>query len=146
MIAEKLHKSVLQAAIQGKLTQRLPEDGDARDLLKQIRQEKAQLIKAGKLRKEKLLPTITEDDVPFDIPENWVWLRLGDIAHAINGDRGKNYPGKDHWTSTGVPFINAGCLVGKYLSSNSFNFIARERYELLRSGFIEISDLLYCLR
>ena len=70
MIAERLRKAVLQAAIQGKLTQQLPEDGDARDLLKQIQQEKERLISERKLRKEKALPAITEDEIPFDIPEN----------------------------------------------------------------------------
>ena len=85
MIAERLRKSVLQAAIQGKLTQQLPEDGDARDLLKQIQLEKEKLIAEGKLRKEKELPAITEDEKPFDIPENWVWVRLGEIFNLQAG-------------------------------------------------------------
>ena len=80
MIAEQLKKSILQAAIQGKLTQQLPEDGDARDLLKEIRKEKARLIKEGKIKKEKPLPEITEDEIPFEIPENWCWVRLGEIT------------------------------------------------------------------
>ncbi len=85
MIAERLRKSVLQAAIQGKLTQQLPEDGDARDLLKQIQLEKEKLIAEGKLRKEKELPAITEDEKPFDIPENWVCVRLGEIFNLQAG-------------------------------------------------------------
>ena len=80
MIAEQLKKSILQAAIQGKLTQQLPEDGDARDLLKEIKKEKARLIKEGKIKKEKPLPIITEDEIPFEIPENWCWCKIHDIA------------------------------------------------------------------
>lgn len=83
MIAEKLRKAVLQAAIQGKLSQQLPEDGDARDLLKEIQQEKARLVKEGKFKKEKPLLPITEDEIPFDIPENWVWVRLQEITSVL---------------------------------------------------------------
>ena len=79
-ICEDLRKSVLQAAIQGRLTQQLPEDGNAEDLYKEIQTEKQRLIKEGKIKKEKPLPEITEDDIPFDIPENWKWVRLGDIS------------------------------------------------------------------
>ena len=85
MISEQLKKSILQAAIQGKLTQQLPEDGDARDLLKEIRKEKAQLIKEGKIKKEKPLHEITEDEIPFEIPENWCWVRLGEIGETNIG-------------------------------------------------------------
>lgn len=79
MIAEKLRKSILQAAIQGKLTDRLPEDGDAKELLEAIKAEKAQLVKEGRIKKEKPLPDIMEDEIPFDIPENWCWCRIGHI-------------------------------------------------------------------
>ena len=79
-ICDDLRKAVLQAAIQGKLTKQLPEDGNAEDLYKGIRAEKQRLIKEGKIKKEKPLPEISEDDIPFDIPENWKWVRLGDIS------------------------------------------------------------------
>ena len=84
MIADKLRKSILQAAIQGKLTEQLLEDGDARDLLSAVKAEKVKLIAEGKIKKEKPLPEITEDETPFDIPDNWQWSRLGDIV--INKD------------------------------------------------------------
>ena len=71
MIAEKLKKSILQAAIQGKLTKHEPGDGTAAELLQQIAAEKAKLIKEGKIKKEKPLPEITEDEKPFDLPEGW---------------------------------------------------------------------------
>lgn len=85
MIAESLRKSILQAAIQGKLTKQLPEDGDARELLAEIKAEKARLIEEGKIKKEKPLPEITEDEIPFDIPDNWCWVRLGDIISVSSG-------------------------------------------------------------
>ena len=75
-----MRKSLLQEAIQGKLTDQRPEDGSAEDLYRSILAEKKRLIKAGKLKKEKPLPPIEEKDIPFDIPENWKWVRLGEIT------------------------------------------------------------------
>lgn len=77
---KKMKDSILQYAIQGKLTEQLPEDGNAKDLLKEIQKEKARLIKEGKIKKEKPLPEISEEEIPFDIPENWCWVRLGGIT------------------------------------------------------------------
>ncbi|MDY3298576.1 restriction endonuclease subunit S, partial [Selenomonas sp.] len=84
MLATALRKSILQAAIAGQLTEQRKDDGDARDLLAAIRKEKARLVRAGKLKKERPLPEICEDDVPFEIPENWCWARLGDVALKIH--------------------------------------------------------------
>ena len=75
-----LRNRILDAAIRGKLTEQLPEDGNAEDLHKEIQQEKQNLIKEGKIKEEKLLPKISDSDIPFDIPENWVWVRLKDIV------------------------------------------------------------------
>jgi type I restriction enzyme S subunit len=70
----------LQAAVQGKMVPQGKDDEPASELLKRIRAEKAALIKAGKLKKEKTLPPISEEEMPYDLPEGWVWCRLGDIA------------------------------------------------------------------
>ena len=75
MIAEKLRKAILQAAMQGKLTEQLPEDGDARDILAEIQHEKKRKIKAGEIKATKPLPPIDPEEVPYEIPENWVWTR-----------------------------------------------------------------------
>lgn len=82
---EALRKKVIDLAIQGKLTQQLPEDGDAEDLYAQIQEEKAKLIKEGKIKKEKQLPEISDDEIPFEIPENWKWVRAGEIVYVIGG-------------------------------------------------------------
>ena len=80
---DKLRKSILQQAIQGKLTEQLSTDGDARDLLEKIRAEKAKLIVAGKIKKEKPLPPIKDDEKPFDILDNWQWTYIGDACINI---------------------------------------------------------------
>jgi type I restriction enzyme S subunit len=75
-----MQKSLLQMAIQGKLVEQRPEEGTGEELYQQIQAEKQALIKAGKIKKDKPLPEITEDEIPFDIPEGWKWVRLPDIA------------------------------------------------------------------
>lgn len=85
MTPQELKKSILQLAIQGKLVEQRPEEGTAAELYQQIQTKKQQLIKAGKLKKGKPLPEITEEEMPFDIPESWMWVRLGDIVRVITG-------------------------------------------------------------
>ena len=79
---EDMKKSLLQYAIQGKLVEQRPEEGTAEELFARIQEEKQRLIAEKKIKKEKSLPEITEDEKPFDIPESWKWVRVGDIfAH-----------------------------------------------------------------
>ncbi len=77
---ELLKNKVLDAGIRGKLTEQLSEDGNAEDLYAQIQKEKAKLIKEGRIKKEKSLPEISDDEIPFGIPSNWKWVRLGDVS------------------------------------------------------------------
>ena len=80
---EDMKKSILQQAIQGKLVEQRPEEGTAQELYAQIQAEKQRLIKEGKLKKEKPLPEITEEEKPFEIPEGWMWVRWGDLSESI---------------------------------------------------------------
>ena len=85
-LQQNMKTKLLDLAIQGKLTDQRAEDGNARDLLKEIQAEKEKLIKEKKIKKEKPLPEITEEEKPFDIPENWMWVRLGEmILNHIGG-------------------------------------------------------------
>ena len=89
MTPQQLKNSILQLAIQGKLVEQRPEEGTGAELYKEIQAEKKRLVKAGKLKKEKPLPEISEDEIPFDIPESWMWVRLDDIV-AKTVKRGKS--------------------------------------------------------
>ena len=80
-----MQKSLLQMAIQGKLVDQRPEEGIGEELYRQIQSEKQRLIKSGKNKKEKPLPEITSAEIPFDIPESWVWLRFGEVGELKNG-------------------------------------------------------------
>ena len=77
---DDMKKSLLQYAIQGKLVEQRPEEGTAEELFERIQKEKQRLIAEGKIKKEKPLPEITEEEKPFDIPESWKWVRLGEIV------------------------------------------------------------------
>lgn len=83
---DAMKKSLLQYAIEGKLVPQRKEEGNAKDLLAKIRAEKAQLIKEKKIKKSKPLPAITDDEKPFDIPDSWEWVRLGEIIRISSGD------------------------------------------------------------
>lgn len=80
---EDMKKSILQYAIQGKLVEQRPEEGTGEELYQQIQAEKQHLITEKKIKKEKPLPEIAENEIPFDIPESWKWVRLNNIAESI---------------------------------------------------------------
>ena len=110
---EVLKSKIIDAGIQGKLTEQLPEDGTAEELLEQIAEEKKLLIKEKKIKATKALPEITEDEIPFEIPDNWKWTRLNDIglwsAGATPSRRNMSYySGCIPWVKTGE--LNNGVL------------------------------------
>lgn len=85
MTAQDLKNSILQLAIQGKLVEQREEEGTAKELLEQIKVEKKKLIKEKKIKKQKPLPQIVEDEIPFEIPESWEWVRLGNLVSHRTG-------------------------------------------------------------
>ncbi|QSE96553.1 restriction endonuclease subunit S [Fulvivirga lutea] len=105
---KKLRESILQLAVQGKLTQHWrsenPVQETAAELLEKIKAEKAQLIKDKKIKKEKPLPEITEDEIPYELPEDWVWCRLGEVVSLKSGQdlKPSEYSDKEDF---GLPYI-----------------------------------------
>jgi type I restriction enzyme S subunit len=103
---EDMQKSILQYAIQGKLFEQRVKEGTAEELYQQIQEEKARLIKQGKIKKDKPLPEITENEIPFEIPESWKWVRLGEIGSWSAGATPSRvnpeyYVGDIPWLKTG---------------------------------------------
>lgn len=143
----QLKQTILQLAVMGKLVPQDPNDEPASELLKKIAAEKAKLVKEGRIKKGKPLPGIDEKEKPFEAPKGWEWCKFGLVAEFINGDRSKNYPNQSEYVPLGVPWINTGHIERDgTLSRSEMNFIAREKFEELRSGKIESNDLVYCLR
>lgn len=95
-LVKQLRQAFLREAMQGKLVKQEKKDGNAKELLEKIKAEKAKSNK-----KEKPLPPIREEEIPFDIPENWVWCRLGEIAYIASGST----PKQDAFVSKGIPYL-----------------------------------------
>ena len=124
---EDMKKSILQQAIQGKLVEQRPEEGTAQELYAQIQAEKQCLIKEGKVKKEKPLPEITEDEKPFEIPDGWMWVRLRDIVSVL-GDGIHGTPSFDE--SGCFYFINGNNLVkGKVVIKSDTKAVTKLEYE-----------------
>ncbi len=148
MNAQQLRNSILQQAIQGKLVPQDPNDEPASVLLQRIRKEKECLVKEGKLKKKDLeSKPIEEDEIPFEIPESWEWVRLKDFIQFINGDRGKNYPSKDKLSESGeIPFISAINIKGTSISNEKLLFLSQPQYDALSQGKLKKNDIVLCIR
>ena len=102
-----MRNSLLQAAIQGKLTEQLPSDGNARDLLKKIRAEKAKLVAEKKIKAEKPLPPISDNEIPFDLPDNWCWCRLNEVIYSV-GSKANQILSKEVQKTGKYPAVSQG--------------------------------------
>ena len=124
---EDMKKSLLQYAIQGKLVEQRPEEGTAEELFARIQEEKQRLIAEKKIKKEKPLPEITEDEKPFDIPESWKWVRLRDIISVL----GDGIHGTPQYDDTGKNFfINGNNLVkGKIVIKSDTKKVSYEEFK-----------------
>lgn len=110
-----LKSKIIDAGIQGKLTEQLPEDGNAEELYQQIQREKLALEKAGKVKKSKPLPPISEEEKPFEIPENWKWVRIGNIGSWSAGSTpARNNPA--YYKDGSIPWLKTGDLDDNYIS------------------------------
>lgn len=100
----KIRKSILQQAVQGKLTERDPDDEPAFELLKRIRAEKVRLIAGGKIQEEKPLLPIKSNEIPFDIPETWKWEKVGNIFKIIRGSSPRPKGSPLYWATKKTEF------------------------------------------
>ncbi|WP_455001867.1 restriction endonuclease subunit S [Cardiobacterium hominis] len=134
---KKLRAAILQAAMQGELNERTNEN--ARDLLAAIQTEKTAQQKTGKQKKNKPLAAISEEEIPFAIPENWVWVRLGDVASLSGGYAFKS----TDYTSTGVRVIR----ISDFNNGNfdNKNIVRHPFREDLSSYLINSKDILLCM-
>ena len=140
MTPQELKNSILQLAIQGKLVEQRPEEGTATELYKQIQAEKQALIKAGKIKKEKPLPEIAEDEVPFEIPESWMWVYIGDIF-LHNTGKAQNASGSANGTIR--KFITTSNLYWGYFDFSKVKEMPFTEQEIERCSARK-GDLLVC--
>ena len=132
----QLKKSILQWAIQGRLVLQDTNDETADILYAKIQAEKQKLIKEGKIKKDKPLPPITDDEVPFSIPPSWKWVRLGDIGYTQTGTTpstsNPKYFGND------IPFIKPADITNISIRYNNeaLSFLGAEQSRIIKTNSI----------
>ena len=135
-----MQKAILGQAIQGKLVEQRAEEGTGQELYKAIQDEKQKLIQEGKLKKQKALPEITEDEIPFEIPETWKWVRLGEIVTVYGGKRipvGK----KLSLTKTEHVYIRVSDMKDGFVSTENLQYISDDIYEKISNYIIKKEDV-----
>jgi type I restriction enzyme S subunit len=128
----RLRELILTLAVQGKLVPQDPSDEPASELLKKIRAEKDRLIAEGKIKRDKPLAEIADEEKPFELPESWSWVRLADIVNVLNG---RAY-GKQELLEEGTPVLR----VGNLFTSNNWYY---SNLNLEPEKYCEAGDLLY---
>ncbi|EIQ9131546.1 restriction endonuclease subunit S [Escherichia coli] len=118
---KKLRELILELAVRGKLVPQDPNDEPASELLKRIAAEKAELVKQGKIKKQKPLPEISEEEKPFELPEGWEWVTLANVGEIVGGGTPKS-DNPQFWAKNGIKWITPADLYGlkgKYITSGA---------------------------
>ncbi|MGN0921118.1 MAG: restriction endonuclease subunit S [Cellvibrio sp.] len=137
---DQLKQTILQLAVMGKLVPQNPNDEPASELLKKIAAEKAQLIKEGKIKKEKPLPEITDEEKPFELPSGWRWSKLGLIGETNIGLTYK----PSNVTENGVPVLRSSNIQNGKIDLT--DLVRVSGLEIKESLVIQVGDLLICAR
>lgn len=137
-IASEMRQAVLQAAIQGKLTEQLSSDGSAAELLVAIKAEKERLIAEKVIKKEKVFPPIAENNTPFDIPENWMWVRLCELLR-VKPSNGLSPKAVSH--ATKIKSLSLTATTSGYFKPEAFKYVDISELEAERY-FLQDNDIL----
>lgn len=140
MTPEQLKNSILQLAIEGKLVEQRKEEGTGEELFKEIQKEKQKLIEEGTIKKQKSLPEITEDEIPFDIPETWKWVKLGELVTIYGG---KRIPAgrKLSLAKTEHVYIRVSDMKDGYVSTEKLQYVPNDIYEKISNYIIKKEDV-----
>ena len=141
MTPQELKSSILQLAIQGKLVEQRPEEGTGEELYQEIQSEKQKLIKTGIIKADKSSPKISEDEIPFDVPESWKWVYLETLCSVITDGTHKT----PSYTDNGVHFLSVKDISSGYLDFSNAKYISEhEHRQLTRRCKPEKGDVLVC--
>ena len=136
---DALKQTILQLAVMGKLVPQDPNDEPASELLKRIAQEKAQLVKEGKIKKQKPLPPISDEEKPFELPEGWEWCLFEDIIDIQSGiTKGRNLSNR---TLVKVPYLRVANVQRGYLDLTEIKQIEipieeKEKYQVVKGDLL----------
>jgi len=136
---KKLRELILSLAMQGKLVPQDPNDEPASELLKEIEAEKKRLVKEGKMKKQEPLPPIKPEEIPYEAPKGWEWVRLGEIG---NTNIGLTYSPKDI-SENGVPVLRSNNIQKEMIDLNN---LVRVNKEINDNLYVQQGDILICAR
>lgn len=138
---EVLKSKIIDAGIQGKLTEQLPEDGNAEDLYAAIQEEKARLSKEKKIKKSKALPEITEEEIPFEIPDNWKWVRMSEVLDVRDGTHDS-----PKYHVEGIPMITSKNLSNGALDFSNVKYVSEQDAEKINErSSVDDGDVLFAM-
>lgn len=138
---KKLRELILDLAVRGKLVPQDPNDEPASELLKRIAAEKAELVKQGKIKKQKPLPEISEEEKPFELPVGWEWARLVEIYDVRDGTHDT-----PKYQSEGYPLVTSKNLSSGKLNFDNIKYISKEAHEKIKErSFVEFNDILLAM-
>jgi type I restriction enzyme S subunit len=138
---QQLRHGILQEAVQGKLTHQNKDDEPADKLLQRIKAEKQKLIAAGKLKKEKELSPITEDEIPFELPKGWAWCRLGEITTLITKGSSPKWQGVEY-VDEGLLFVTSENVDSYRIDLEKRKFVAWKFNEIEPRSILKKGDFL----
>lgn len=136
----ELRKAILQLAVMGRLVPQNPNDPSASELLKEIEAEKQRLVKAGKIKKLKPLPPIKPEEVPYELPQGWEWVRLGDITDIKGGKRVSNGY-KLLTTPTPHVYIRVSDMKNGSIDTSDLRYIDEEMQSKIKNYIITKDDI-----
>lgn len=142
--ARALREKILDLAMRGKLVKQDPNDEPASVLLEKIKAEKAELVKEGKIKKSKSLPEVTDEEKPFDIPDSWEWVRLGDVVEIKGGKRvpkGKKLSDQKSY----CPYIRVADMSNNTIQIKNLKYVNKEIYDQIHNYTITADDLYFSI-
>jgi type I restriction enzyme S subunit len=130
---DALEQTILQLAVRGLLVPQDPTDEPASVLLQKIRTEKDHLIAQGKIKRDKPLPPITDEEKPFELPQGWEWVRLSDISDFTNGFA---FPSNEFSSdATGIGIIKIGDIQNGLVTTEGMSYVSRQYAESIDDSF-----------
>ncbi|WP_214762932.1 restriction endonuclease subunit S [Exiguobacterium sp. s146] len=138
-----LEKSILQYAMAGKLVEQDTSDEPASELLKRISEQKEQMVKEKIIKKEKALPPIIEEEIPFDIPETWEWVKLGEICVTNIGVTYKPESITTKENPNSIPVLRSSNIQNSLIDLNDLVYV---NSEVRNNQFLHPGDILMCVR
>ena len=143
-LLSSLRQQILQQAVQGKLVPQDPNDEPASELLKKIKAEKEKLIREGTIKKQKPLPPIASDEIPYEVPKGWAWCRLGEISQLITKGSSPKWQGVNYieQSEKGILFITSENVDSFKLKFDNKKYVEKKFNEIEPRSILKRGDFL----